>query len=401
VKVAVTYRVCQHWRAPVFARLSEDPELHVKVFHSSGVPGTKLVNGRTLSGFDHKELFTIRGNFRPSRRMTPVVFCPTIAWELLRHDPDVILAEGGSNVFTNVLVFAYAVLFRKPIVWWTLGELPGRRYSRWGRIYRWIVVAMERRSSALLGYSSVAMDYFQRMDYPRTKCFRAVNCVDTDSIGAVLEDASRGAALLRKRWGLENKDIVLFVGALQRTKDVDRLILAFAKVSGYRPGAHLVIVGDGPDRERLERLAAGVGCVASSTFTGEVVQDIAEYFQLGSVFVLPGLGGLAISEAMAHSLPVICGRGDGCEVDLVDHEESGFRFEPGGEKEVVDQISEYLDRLLSDPVLRMDMSRRARAIIDERYNIQTYLTEIKRSLAFACWGKNHPNEKPVRVAPKS
>ena len=103
--------------------------------------------------------------------------CPTLPFELLRERPDVILSEGGSNLFNNFLVFGYAFLTRTPVVWWTLGELRGSEaLSVVQRLFRWLVRQMELRSSALLGYSSVALDYFDRQGYPKERQFCAVNC---------------------------------------------------------------------------------------------------------------------------------------------------------------------------------------------------------------------------------
>ena len=61
-------------------------------------------------------------------------------------------------------------------------------------------------------------------------------------------------------------------------------------------------------------------------FVGKIIDGISKYFLQSDVFVLPGLGGLAISDAMIHGLPVIAGKADGTEIDLVTNE-TGFLHE--------------------------------------------------------------------------
>ena len=124
IRVVVTYRVCQHWRAHIFAKLNARTDLELAVFHGQSIPNTKCVNGDNLDGFEHIEHFTAT---LPGAKKW--VFHPFIWQSLWKYRPDVILAEGGSNLFTNFLVLAYAKLFRRPVVWWTLGELSGSSYK--------------------------------------------------------------------------------------------------------------------------------------------------------------------------------------------------------------------------------------------------------------------------------
>jgi glycosyltransferase involved in cell wall biosynthesis len=108
---------------------------------------------------------------------------------------------------------------------------------------------------------------------------------------------------------------VLFVGRLQERKRVDALLRACA-VQEENNQPRLVIVGDGPEMDALKRMAAEV--YPGAVFTGaKKTAELADYFLAADLFVLPGTGGLAVQEAMSHGLPVIMGRGDGTNDDLV------------------------------------------------------------------------------------
>ena len=113
-------------------------------------------------------------------------------------------------------------------------------------------------------------------------------------------------------------------------------------------------------------------------FTGEVIDGVAPYFELGDVLVLPGLGGLAISEAMTHGLPVVATLADGCEADLVEEGRNGHILRPGD----LDRLEHCLEEMLSSPERLAEMGRHARKLIDERYNIGAYMDNVVAALEY-------------------
>ena len=383
IRVAITYRVCQHWRTNAFRRLHARPDIDVTVLHGSDVPGTRVTNGKNLDGFNHVQMFTLK------KRGVDLVFHPFIFFHLWRLRPDVILAEGGSNVFSNIPAYFYAWLTRTPTIWWTLGAMPGQTYEGLVRkTYRRVVVGLERASTVLLGYSSLALEYFKQMGFPEQRCFRAVNCIDTDRILEGADAARENASRLRAELGLTGKKVVLFVGILIASKKIDRLLRSFAEVSKNVADAKLVIVGDGDDRDRLEQIASELGIDADTHFAGRVVDGVQDYYQLGDVFVLPGLGGLAVSEALANSLPIICGVGDGCEVDLVLNGENGYRIDSDDDDEVEAFIADRLVEILGDDDKRARMSQAAIDTIKNKWNVHSYIEGVVAAIKYAVAAKN-------------
>lgn len=382
-RVAVCFRCCTHYRVPVFRRLNAQPTFAIKVFHGRSLPGTKLVNAESIDGFARQELCTWVCWIRTSGRRQPVVFFPGLFWALMRYKPHVMITSGGGNLLNNLVIFSYSWLFGAPVIWWTLGRLPGRTHHGVGRLYRLMVDRMERSSGALLGYSSLAIDYFRSRGYLRSRSFRAVNCVDTDAILSAGEQRAHRArhalSKLRKGHGLT----ILYVGVLERGKRVDRLIDAFSRLSKEEFDVHLLIVGDGSDRHRLDTLVHDRALANSVTFAGRVIEGVDEYFMASNVFVLPGLGGLAVSEALAHGLPVICVQGDGCEVDLVRDGHTGYRVCGTTEVEIIDRMTEKIRSVISDDDLRRAMSAAALNMIRTEHNIGNFVSNIARAIEHA------------------
>ena len=379
IRVAVTYRVCQHWRSHIFAALNARDDLELAVFHGQSIPNTKYVNGEDLQGFEHVEHFTVSV---PGARKW--VMHPFIWRTLWKYRPDVILAEGGSNFLTNFPVLMYAKIFRRPVVWWTLGELRGRTYKGLIRgAYRGLIVLQEKLSNVYLGYSAVALDYFRKMGFAEEDCFIAVNCVDTNRVFQKIEERQKDAESLRARFNLEGKKVILFVGAFTVHKRIDRLLRVFAKIKDQLPDTVLMIVGDGAIGDEVRNQAQELGIADRTIFTGQVIENISDYYELGNVFVLPGLGGLAISEAMAHGMPVVCTVADGCEIDLVVEGETGFRLFSDDDAEVESFLAEKLLTVLGNDDQLASMSEKARERIVNTHNVNTYLESIVESVKHA------------------
>lgn len=393
MKVVLVHRVLPHWRTPVFRRLAARPGIEFVALHGSDFPGTKTVNGADLSGFAHREMWTLRLVSRiTAEREIAFPLWPGLPFRLWRERPDVILAEGGSNLVSAFLLVSSARLLRVPVVWWTLGEIPHPGPpSLAQRLFRTLVRFLERRCTAYLGFSSLARDYFERCGYPAQAQFVAVNCVDTDAVFARLPQARRDAAVLREELGLQDKRVLLFVGALAPYKRVEDLIDVYQRLRSRHPELRLLVVGGGAHRAVLEAHARRVGA-EDVIFTGQVVEGVGPYFELGDVLVLPGLGGLAISEAMTHGLPVVATLADGCEVDLIEEGGNGHLVTPGDR----DALERCLEAMLADPERLEAMGRHGQRLIEERFNIGAYMESLVAALEYAAGSAKRARRSPQR-----
>jgi glycosyltransferase involved in cell wall biosynthesis len=148
---------------------------------------------------------------------------------------------------------------------------------------------------------------------------------------------------------------ILFVGRLIERKGVHHLIRALGTVRERTP-ARLVIIGDGPERPRLEALARDAGVAEHVDFRGRVSdEELRQAYATATVFVLPsvldarqdteGLG-VVLLEAMNYSIPVVASDIGGI-TDIVQHERTGLLVPPGDET----ALGAALIRLLTDRAL--------------------------------------------------
>jgi glycosyltransferase involved in cell wall biosynthesis len=166
---------------------------------------------------------------------------------------------------------------------------------------------------------------------------------------------------------------VLFVGRLQARKRIDLLLNACAALPSVEQPV-LTIVGDGPDRAAMEAHAQVV--YPRAQFVGARSGDALEsYFTTADLFVLPGTGGLAIQQAMAHALPVIVAQGDGTQSNLV-RSGSGWLVPPGNEQALQTTLKDALSDI---PRLRR-MGTEAHRIVADEVNLEAMVSAFLRAL---------------------
>ncbi len=116
--------------------------------------------------------------------------------------------------------------------------------------------------------------------------------------------------------------LLLYVGRLDREKNLTFLLESFAGLAGRHPTAQLLLVGRGTQERALQAYAAQLGIAARVRFTGGIPPaDVVRYYQAADVFVFTSTTetqGLAVLEAMASGLPVVAVRASGVEEAVVD-----------------------------------------------------------------------------------
>jgi phosphatidyl-myo-inositol dimannoside synthase len=199
-------------------------------------------------------------------------------------------------------------------------------------------------------------------EYFRTRLARALSPKAAQNLtrlapGVDIDEFRPGAggAAIRERLGLTGTPVVVCVSRMVPRKGQDTLIRAWPKVRAEVGDATLLLVGDGPYRADLERLAGQLDVAASVRFTGPVPQaDLPAYYDAGDVFAMPcrtrrrgldveGLG-IVYLEASAAGLPVIGGDSGGAPDAILDGE-TGYVV-PGGD---AGALTVRIAELLSDP----------------------------------------------------
>jgi glycosyltransferase involved in cell wall biosynthesis len=156
--------------------------------------------------------------------------------------------------------------------------------------------------------------------------------------------------------------VILSVGNLIPVKGHDVMLRALASIVRAEPKLQCRIIGDGPERARLQTLVRTLGLGDSVHFLGRRPRlEVAQAMRECALFVLPswyeGLGCVYL-EAMAAERPVIACRGQGIE-EIIRHRENGWLVTPQNAQELADGMQS----LLSDSALRERMGRCGRQTV--------------------------------------
>lgn len=168
---------------------------------------------------------------------------------------------------------------------------------------------------------------------------------------------------------------LLFVGRLAAVKGVPVLLEALTELRKTHPDLRLTLIGDGPDRTKLEHQAKALGLTDLVSFVGYKSQsEVAEALAATDIFVLPSFAEgvpVVLMEALAAQVPVVTTQIAGVP-ELVEHGTSGQLVPPGDR----DALTQALNALLSDPDLRRQMGAAGRAKVMADYTIATEAAKL-------------------------
>lgn len=242
------------------------------------------------------------------------------------------------------------------------------------------------RVAGTLNYSTAAYDILPSYGVKREQIHVTYNSTDTEALWREKAAVLAAPALLPP-----SERRLLHIGRLVKWKRVDLLIEAFARTLTQYPDAELVIVGNGPELDNLKKQAAALGLPLRSKeengvdgrgcvrFIGAVYdpKELGAYMNEATVYVLAGMGGLSINDAMTYALPVVCSVCDSTERDLVTDGQNGLFFRDGD----ADSLTEKILQLLASPQECRRMGQESERIIREQINIDTVSERYLKAFA--------------------
>ena len=190
--------------------------------------------------------------------------------------------------------------------------------------------------------------------------------------GKAIEMAGGGQ---KKRNGKQ----IITIGRMVRHKRMAGIITALHELSQKLPDTNLVMVGDGPEREGLERLAEKLGVMQRVRFYGNISRDkTLELLKTADVFVLNSIyEGLphTVIEAMACSVPVVATGIRGTD-EIIENGKTGLSVLADSEKD----LAEQLGRLFQNRKLAEQLAANALSVVREKFTWENNLVKLEEEL---------------------
>ncbi len=228
-----------------------------------------------------------------------------------------------------------------------------------------------KKADAITAISQYLVDFAKKFN-KKAPVFVVPNGVDLEKFKNLAFVPSSGRGEVRNK--KVEKKIIITVSRLVRKNGIDILIKAVSHLTSH---FSLLIVGDGKERKKLERLAQKLGIKDKIRFLGSISpNEIPKYLSQADIFVRPsrseGLGS-AFLEAMAAGVPVIATPVGGIP-DFLRHGETGFFCEA----ENPTDLARKIETILYDKTLMNKLVENARKLVEEKYNWDKITEQMKQ-----------------------
>lgn len=347
-RLGIIQRVLPRYRTEFFDKLADSCTGGLSVFAGAARPGEAIPLADRLE----KAKWTWARNLHFFSGAFYLCWQVGLTEWLKTWNPECLVVEANPRYLSTRTAINWAKSRSVPGIGWGLGAPQLRGPSSELRL-------MQRRQfvrhfDAMIAYSRRGAQEYMELGVPVDRVFVAPNAV----------------VQRPKDWSLEkskkrNSSVtLLYVGRLNNRKRVDASIRACAALPpNLQP--QLQIVGDGPAGPELKQLAMRI--YPRTQFIGKRFgRELDELFNQADLFVLPGSGGLAIQEAMAHGLPVIAAHGeDGSQEDMV-KPGNGWLIDPGS----VEQLQRVLTDALGNPARLPEMGKNSYELVQTEFNLE-------------------------------
>lgn len=362
LNVQIIQPIVPEYRVPFFDMLAKDGRCQVQVFASETLPGGQSMRSKkNLSSFMHLDYPWIQLlNHR-------ILWQKGLELEDRLQSGDVLVLCGNPRLFSNYPLIWKAKSRNVATVWWGIGTMPSQSPLT-GFVRRLIM----KWTDIVLLYTEQEREEFLRMGFPANRLFAVNNAIDQKPIQEAIKywSADRLKEFQREH-ELSAKQVFLFCGRLTPKARLDLALQALAEMLAETPNTLLVVIGDGEERTRLQKLAIQLGISDCVRWMGTIYDQhtMAPWFLSAKAFVYPGYIGLSIMHSMGYGLPVITHHNmsnQSPEIAALRDGMNGLLFQEGN---IVDLVRKMHHLAFSENE-RMIMGKHAARTVAEEFTLE-------------------------------
>lgn len=179
---------------------------------------------------------------------------------------------------------------------------------------------------------------------------------------------------IREKYNIGNCPLILHVGRISKERNVEKIIYSASLIIKKFPNAKFLIVGDGPEINRLKNLRKKLNLQNNVIFTGKIEQKFLPYFYTAAdVFVTASTidtQGLVVLEAFACGTPVVAANAKALP-ELVKENETGFLFDPNN----VNDLWKKIEKILENPEIKKNFSHNVEKLL-KKHNIENSIDKL-------------------------
>ena len=359
-KLLIVQQIIPPFRVEFFRELSESSDLKLTV--AAGPSSLQSARQSVLSSDSYAVIKLKNINFP---FLGGLIWQSGLLRQIIKQNPDVLILEFNIRILSNLLILIYSKIFNKKLIWW--GHGLGHSKSKF---LKWVRICLAQQASGLILYSNMNSKIFDKYRSEKFKLVVSNNSMNTEKI-----------KYFREPYETTTRDSILFIGRLVPHKKVSTLMFAFKSVLKFYEGKiKLVVIGEGPERPEIEKLARKLGIENFVNFAGEVTEEklLCHFFNRSLLSVSPGAVGLSIIHSFAYGLPMIISKNEthGPEISVADI----GRNSEMPQIDNPDDLGNAIISLLSNSGKLKIMSNNCLKSCDEHYSIRNMVREFRKVL---------------------
>ncbi|MEZ5336046.1 MAG: glycosyltransferase family 4 protein [Methanolobus sp.] len=265
-----------------------------------------------------------------------------------------------------------------------VNTIHGSYYPVWNELNGPVSAFLYRKAERILapllaGISSLQIhtgDYFAKQVLEWNVSLDKIKTIHNGVDLGLFDSDSPAGEIPHIQSKLEEKSfpIILTARRLVKKNGIELLIRSF-KIALEKEDSHLLIIGDGPERQKLEELTKELHIDKNVSFLGFIPHEkIAGYLKLADIAAVPSIieaSSLFMLEAMAMAKPVIATNAGGLP-EVIDNS-MGMLVEPGNEYDMAGKLRE----LISNPQLRQELGKKAQIHVRNYYSWESVAKKLE------------------------
>lgn len=313
---------------------------------------------------------------------SPGIFFTDIIRTLAAKRPEVVISVFNVGNLNLYLLFLLRKVFGFKLILWSFGYDPVRGFRPSSNFIDRIRLLLSQSADAVLFYWDKGRQIIEAHSRRTEHYFTAPNTLDTDKLELLRMNFDvTGKEAIKNELGVREQSHFVYIGRLIKDKQIDLLIKAFGLYKRAGREGRLTIVGDGPERDKLLRLAAETN--DKITFKGEITDDEAagKWIFASDALVMPGRLGLSVAHAFSFGTPVISQKKDGFfhgeGIGYIRDGINGLLAEDGD----VEGLADRMRVIAEDKDLHDNLSKGALETLREECSVQRMMDGFENSVS--------------------
>ncbi len=289
-----------------------------------------------------------------------------LPWSEILNKYDIVFINGNPRVFSDFMISTVMHFTNRNVVLWTMAhsykanQLTEYIRLKWSKIFNYILV-----------YNDNDVSYLKSKNFHKSYILGINNGLDQVKIDSVVAKYTENHI---KEWkiknNLHNRLIVLSCARLESKNKFNIMVQALSQIINIIPNILWCLIGDGDERDNLEKMVTDAGIEQYVRFVGALYQEeeLAPWFISSEIFIHPAAIGLSLLHAFGYGLPVIThGKSEyhGPEYSAFTDNLTGRNFIEGD----AFHLSAVIVDLLKDKENKSRMKEHVLCLVRNKYNV--------------------------------